>query len=66
MEIAADRPLSGKKADGDVRAIGFRNRLLSTRLSALAEACQVLFLIAILFFDGRGLRPQIVIRWARE
>jgi hypothetical protein len=46
-----------QKADEEVRAIGFRNRLLCTRLSALAEACQVLFLIAILFFDGRDLRP---------
>jgi hypothetical protein len=66
MEIAPERPVSRKKADEDVRAIGFRNRLLSNRLSVLAEACQVLFLIAILFFDGRGLRPPIVIGWARE
>jgi hypothetical protein len=46
--------------------IDFRNRLLRNRLSALAEACQVLFLIAILFFDGHSLRPQIMIRWARQ
>jgi hypothetical protein len=55
-----------KNADKAVYAIGFRNRLLGTRLSVLAEACQVLFLIAILFFDGRSLRSQIMIGWARQ
>src|SRR5258708_4910678 len=38
---------------------------LLPRLSVLAEACQVLFLFCIWSFDGRSLRPQIVIGWAR-
>jgi len=33
-----------KKADEGMAASGFRNRLLGTRLSVLAEACQVIFL----------------------
>jgi len=60
-EIPAVRHITGKNADQAVYAIGFRNRFLATRLSALAASCQVLFLIAILFFDGRSLRPQIMI-----
>ena len=42
-------------------AIGFRNRLLGNRLSVLAEACQVIFLLRIWFFDGRSLGGEIVI-----
>src|SRR5690242_8991133 len=46
----------GKSADRVVPVIGFRNRLLATRLSALPQSCQALFLIAIWSFDGRSLR----------
>jgi hypothetical protein len=66
IEIPAVRHISRKNTDEVACAIGFRNRLLATRLSVLAEACQVLFLSAILFFDGRSLRPQIMVGWARE
>jgi len=51
VEILAVPDISGKKAAVGIRAIGFRNRLLRTRLSVLAEACQVLFLFAISLFD---------------
>jgi DNA-binding LacI/PurR family transcriptional regulator len=66
LKIPVVRHITDKIADVLIPAIGFRNRLLSNRLSALAEACQVLFLFTILFFDGHGLRHQIMIGWARE
>jgi hypothetical protein len=66
MEIPAVGHITRKNADEGVHAIGFRNRLLAYRLSGLAEACQVFFLMVIFFFDARSLGPQIMIGWARE
>ena len=63
IEIPAVRRITGKVADEGLYAIGFRNRLLAIPLSVPAEACQVLFLFRILFFDARSLRPQIMIAW---
>jgi hypothetical protein len=57
IEIPAVGHITGKNIDGAAYAIGFRNRLLVIRLSVLAEPCQVLFLLCILFFNARGLCP---------
>src|SRR5260370_29299567 len=63
IEIPAVRRITGKVADEGLYAIGFRNRLLAIPLSVPAEACQVLFLFRILFFDARSLPPKIMIAW---
>src|SRR5260370_20108224 len=61
IEIPAERHAVGNKADEGMAASGFRNRLLGNRLSVLAEACQVIFLRCIWFFDGHSLVGEIVI-----